>query len=160
MRQRTLTIFPQGKAAEAARDKEVRLARESKCVVVSPQWITAVSSAAGDHTHPGGRGMMHYVLDVCLSHTHAHTHTHTHTRTHTHTHTPTHPHTHTHTRTRTPTHTHTPPHTPTHTHTHTTHTHTHTHNTHTHTHTVCRVWDSSGGEGLPSHVQPQYGTGR
>ncbi len=33
----------QGKASDAAKDREVRVAREKGCAVVSPHWITAVS---------------------------------------------------------------------------------------------------------------------
>ena len=33
----------QGKSTEAVRDKEVKLAKESGCFIVSPHWITAVS---------------------------------------------------------------------------------------------------------------------
>ena len=36
-------LCAQGKASEASRDREVRAARESECLIVSPHWITAVS---------------------------------------------------------------------------------------------------------------------
>ena len=36
-------FYRQGKSTEAVRDKEVKMAKESGCFVVSPHWITAVS---------------------------------------------------------------------------------------------------------------------
>lgn len=40
----------QGKSTEAVRDKEVKMAKESGCFVVSPHWITAVSPPSPMHT--------------------------------------------------------------------------------------------------------------
>ena len=54
---------PQGKATEALRDRDVKLAKEQDCYIVSPHWITAVSLFLSTFVHSKAFRIIFLVLN-------------------------------------------------------------------------------------------------